>query len=109
MKKLEITFQYNGTTYNKEAIINDDINENEILADHPKNKDVSAEFGMIELGVWSLNFTEPYMTIECDFLSKFDDNIETLTLCPVEVLLWSNGGTCINNDKIKFKTNITDL
>lgn len=111
MKKIEIKFQYNGTKYNKEAVINDDINDKEVLAKHSKNKNVNAEWGMAkELGIWSLNFTEPYMEIECDFRAKnILGGFEQLSLEPVEVLIWTKNGTCINTDTIPFEANISNL
>lgn len=110
MKKIEIKFQYNGT-HSKVAVINDDINSDMVLADHPLNENVSVETGMAdELGIWNINFQEPYMDIECDFISKsMPDGYEQLTLDPCEVVLWSNGGTCINTDNIPFTIEVTDL
>ena len=111
MKKINIKFHYNGTAYNKEAFINNDINMDSILAEHKKNKNVTAEYGMADdLGIWSLNFDEPYMKIECDFVSKpLGNGFEHLTLDPVEIILWSNGGTYINTDTIPFTIDVTDI
>lgn len=113
MKKIEITFHHNGTQYTKTAVINDDINEGMILADHPLNSNVSCETGMAdELGIWHMQFDDdPEMYIECDFMAGVIRNgYEHLTLDPCEVLLWSkDGGKPIGDHCIPFHIELTDL
>ena len=112
MKQITIKFSFDSKNYVRMAVINDDINKDMILADHPMNEKVSAESGMAEqLFIWNINFHEPDGSeIECDFTAvPMEDGYEHLTLDPFEVLLWDSKGKCMNNETVKFTVEFADL
>lgn len=104
MKRIKINFTYNGKNIEQQAVLNDDINKGAIVAYHPDNKFVDAQWGLAEeLGVWALKFSTRRHYYECDFVAEvLPDGTEHLTFIPVEVLVWSRSGKSLNNDRIPF-------